>query len=118
VLNQMGATRRIAVLGDMLELGPQDLWFHRELGRYAAERADQIVCVGARASAIAQGALEQGFAPECVRIAETPEETASLLKGMLAEGDVALFKASRGVGLERAVQMLTRRPSAGVRREA
>ena len=118
VLNQMGGKRRIAVLGDMLELGPQDLWFHREVGRYAAERADQIVCVGARASAIAQGALEQGFAPECLKTAETPEEAAGLVKGMLAEGDVAVFKASRGVGLERAVQMLIRRPSSGVRREA
>jgi UDP-N-acetylmuramoyl-tripeptide--D-alanyl-D-alanine ligase len=115
VLKQMGGTRKIAVLGDMLELGSEDLWFHREAGRYAAGRADELVCVGPRARAIAEGALEEGFAPESVRTAETPEQAAEILEGMLAEGDTVLFKASRGVGLERAVAALKRRPSRGSR---
>jgi len=111
LLSQMKGTRRIAVLGDMLELGPEDRWFHRETGGYAAARADEIVCVGPRAKEIAQGALEEAFPSDRIRTAESPEEVAKLLAGTLGEGDVVLFKASRGVGLERAVQILLGRPS-------
>jgi UDP-N-acetylmuramoyl-tripeptide--D-alanyl-D-alanine ligase len=105
-LKQMGGTRRIAVLGDMLELGREDLWFHREAGRYAVGRADELVCVGPRARSIGQGALEEGFEPDRVHTVETPEEAARLLGGVVAAGDTILFKASRGVGLERAVLTL------------
>jgi UDP-N-acetylmuramoyl-tripeptide--D-alanyl-D-alanine ligase len=111
LLYQMKGTRKIAALGDMLELGPEDQWFHREVGGYAAGRADEILCVGPRARAIAEGAREEGFPPDRIRTAESPEDAAKLLAGTLAEGDVVLFKASRGVGLERAVQILLGRPS-------
>src|SRR5262249_11334711 len=49
---RMGGSRKIAVLGDMLELGKEELWFHREVGRYAVGRADELICVGPRARAI------------------------------------------------------------------
>jgi UDP-N-acetylmuramoyl-tripeptide--D-alanyl-D-alanine ligase len=116
-LSHMAGTRKIAVLGDMLELGPEDSWFHRECGRYVRGRADDLVCVGPRARVIAQGALEEGFDPDHIRTVDTPEEAAALLVGTLQEGNTILFKASRGVGLERAVHLLTRQ-SSGVRREA
>ena len=111
LLPVLRGTRKIAVLGDMLELGPEDLFFHRETGGYAAGRADQILCVGSRARSIAQGALDEGFPSDRLATAETPEEAAKLLSETLAEGDVVLFKASRGVGLERAVHMLLGRPT-------
>jgi UDP-N-acetylmuramyl pentapeptide synthase len=110
-LKLLGGTRRIAVLGDMLELGSEDRWWHEEAGRYAASRTDYLICVGPRARAIGKGAIEEGLPTEHVQNVVTPEEAAALLDPVLADGDVVLFKASRGVGLERAVAALMRRPS-------
>ena len=101
--------RKIAVLGDMLELGSEDLWWHRDVGRYAAGRADRLVCVGRRARAIGEGAVEGGMAATAILAAETPEEAAALLAPLLTAGDAVLFKASRGIGLDRAVSRLTGR---------
>lgn len=105
--------RKIAVLGDMLELGAEDLWWHRETGRYAVERADILICVGPRARAIGEGAADAGFPAAAIQWVESPERAAGALEAMLAGGDTVLFKASRGVGLDRAVALLK-----AVRREA
>ncbi len=114
-LQRLAGVRKIAVLGDMLELGREDAWFHREVGRYAKGRADILVCVGYRAREIAQGALEEGFDPEMVHTLEVPENAADLLTRTISEGDTVLFKASRGIGLERAVMALMGRPTRGAR---
>jgi UDP-N-acetylmuramoyl-tripeptide--D-alanyl-D-alanine ligase len=111
LLYQMPGTRKIAVLGDMLELGSEDAWFHRETGGYAAARADEILCVGPRARGFGEGAQEEGFPADRVRTVESAEDAAALLAGSLGPGDVVLFKASRGVGLERAVKKLMGRSS-------
>ncbi len=111
LLYQLPGTRKIAVLGDMLELGSEDAWFHRETGGYAAARADEILCVGPRARAFGEGAQEEGFPADRVRTVESAEDAAALLAGTLGPGDVVLFKASRGVGLERAVKRLMGRSS-------
>lgn len=105
-LKLLAGSRKIAVLGDMLELGSEERWWHRETGKYAAGRIDLLVCVGPRARSIADGALEAGLAKESISIADTPDEAAALLDGTLAQGDTVLFKASRGVGLDRAVARL------------
>jgi len=101
------ARRRVAVLGDMLELGREEERWHRVTGRDVAGRADLLVCVGARARAIGEGAVEAGLPPEAVRSADSAEQACALLGELLREGDIALFKASRGVGLDRAVALLT-----------
>ncbi len=100
------AGRRIAVLGDMLELGPGEQDFHREAGRAAAGRVDLLLLVGERAPWIGEGAVEAGLAPDAVRRAASAEEAAALLAEHLAAGDVVLFKGSRGIGLDRAVGLL------------
>jgi UDP-N-acetylmuramoyl-tripeptide--D-alanyl-D-alanine ligase len=112
-LKLLPGTRKIAVLGDMLELGAEDLWFHRETGRYAVGRADRLVCVGPRARAIGEGAASAGFPPGEIRVLEDAEQAADLLDSTLTEGDTALFKASRGVGLDRAVVLLTAGKASG-----
>jgi UDP-N-acetylmuramoyl-tripeptide--D-alanyl-D-alanine ligase len=102
------ATRRIAVLGDMRELGPdEDVW-HRELGKYASTRADRIVCVGELARYYGEEAVECAFPPNAIDFLDSPEEVVRLLQGLLAPGDVVLFKGSRAVGLDRAVEALSK----------
>jgi UDP-N-acetylmuramoyl-tripeptide--D-alanyl-D-alanine ligase len=113
-LKLLPGARKIAVLGDMLELGSEDLWFHQETGRYAVGRADHLVCVGPRARAIGEGAAASGFPPTDIQFADNAEEAARILEPGLGEGDTVLFKASRGVGLDRAVHWLMA-PRAGRR---
>jgi UDP-N-acetylmuramoyl-tripeptide--D-alanyl-D-alanine ligase len=89
-----GAARRIAVLGDMLELGPVAEAYHREIGRYASTRADILVTVGPLAAAMADE-----FHGE-QHISADARAAAELLPGLLQSGDVVLVKASNGVGLK------------------
>ena len=98
--------RRIAVLGDMLELGPDEERLHREIGARAAASADAIVTVGPRGAWIAEGAAAAGAAR--VVAAADAEDAAAVLERDLAPGvgDVVLLKASRGIGLDRAVDLL------------
>jgi UDP-N-acetylmuramoyl-tripeptide--D-alanyl-D-alanine ligase len=105
-LAALPARRRIAVLGDMLELGPEEERWHREAGRAVAGRADLLLAVGERARAIGAGAVEAGLPAAAVLHAGSADEAAELLSGILSEGDVALFKASRLIGLDRAVAVL------------
>jgi len=101
--------RRIAVLGDMLELGPDEERLHREIGNRAARTADALVAVGSRGRWIAEGARAAGLA----RVIEAPDadEAAIVLEREVAPGpgDLVLLKASRGIGLERAVDVLRER---------
>jgi UDP-N-acetylmuramoyl-tripeptide--D-alanyl-D-alanine ligase len=99
--------RRIAVLGEMLELGPDEEMWHRETGAAAAKSADLLVCVGPRSRFLCEGAVAAGLSPDAVRYAASAEEAAALLAPLLSENDAVLFKASRGVGLERAVAALS-----------
>ena len=105
-LARLPGSRRIAVLGDMLELGAEEARWHRETGGAAVGRADLLICVGPRARELAEGAIAAGFPEGNVRRVATAEDAAEALRGSLAEGDVVLFKASRGVGLDRAVALL------------
>ena len=99
--------RRIAVLGDMLELGADEERWHREAGSAVVGRADLLVCVGPRARWFGEGAVEAGFPARDVRRVGSAEEAAQMLEGLVRAGDAVLFKASRGIGLDRAVAMLS-----------
>ena len=98
--------RRIAVLGDMLELGPDEERLHREIGDRAARAADAIVAVGPRGRWIAEGARAAGG--RRVLEADDAEDAAAVLERELAPGvgDLVLLKASRGIALDRAVDLL------------
>ncbi|MCT2589180.1 UDP-N-acetylmuramoyl-tripeptide--D-alanyl-D-alanine ligase [Streptomyces sp. N2-109] len=86
--------RRIAVLGEMLELGDDSAAEHRAVGAYAAARADVVVAVGEAARAIADGAGERA-----VMLADN-DAAVDWLRGRLVAGDVVLVKASRGAFLD------------------
>ncbi len=106
-LSEERAQRRIAVLGDMRELGEKGAELHRDLGRFAAGLPiDRIIGVGPLAARILEGALEGGASPSSLVSAESAEEAGRLLLEELREGDVVLLKASRGIGLERAIEVV------------
>ncbi|MCE5204326.1 MAG: UDP-N-acetylmuramoyl-tripeptide--D-alanyl-D-alanine ligase [Coriobacteriales bacterium] len=97
--------RRIAVLGDMAELGSLSELAHFKLGEEAARsRVDVLVTVGERARRIAEGALAAGMMEDRVRPCASPEEASEVLDDVLEGGDVVLVKASRVMGLERVVE--------------
>ncbi|MFI6436463.1 UDP-N-acetylmuramoyl-tripeptide--D-alanyl-D-alanine ligase [Streptomyces sp. NPDC050759] len=86
--------RRIAVLGEMLELGDESAAQHRAVGEYAASRADVVAAVGEAARSIADGAGERA-----VVLADN-DAAVDWLRGHLTAGDVVLVKASRGARLD------------------
>jgi len=107
LMTQAEATgRRIAVIGDMLELGEQEMTFHRDAGASIPGSIDVVVGVGRRARALLEGAREAGFAGEALHHFENAEAAGEFLKGEVREGDLVLIKGSRGVGLDKAVAML------------
>ena len=99
--------RRIAVLGEMYELGGLAEQSHRHAGEQAAAACDLLIAVGgANAGLIADGARDAGLADGLAHLAEDAEHAADLLRSVLRSGDVVLVKASRGVGLDRTVAAL------------
>ena len=102
--------RRIAVLGDMRELGERRETLHREAGREAARSGVRmLIAVGALGRFMLEGARESGLGDEILFHRDEPEEAGRLLSDELRAGDVVLLKASRGVGLEKAIDVVRSR---------
>ena len=100
--------RRIAVLGDMYELGTDSEAMHSEVGRFAAESGvDILITVGENAFAIAKGAeaIKKSDAPIIVST-RTSEEAYAALSDVMQDGDLILVKASRGMKLDELVRRL------------
>jgi UDP-N-acetylmuramoyl-tripeptide--D-alanyl-D-alanine ligase len=95
-----------AILGDMLELGPEAETHHRALGRAAGARVAGLAVVGRFAAATVDGAREAGLAAARAVVATSPEEAAATVAPWTSPGDWILIKASRGIRLERAVEAL------------
>ena len=101
------ASHRFAVLGDMLELGDRAEACHLEAGRRAAGCGlSLLVGVGPLGGLIVEGARQRGMEERKLACAENAEEAAQLIAGRIGAGDVILFKASRGVGLDRAIDVI------------
>ena len=99
--------RRIAVLGDMGELGEREVEAHELVGRAVAESgADVLVAIGGLASHIAAGAREAGMDPAAIVERLGVEEALPVLAELVAPGDVVLVKASRFMELERVAQAI------------
>jgi len=103
-LATMPARRRIVVAGEMLELGPQGEEMHREAGRHIAEQIDFLLGVRGLARPMVDAAQDRGARAEFVA---TPEEAGEWLRKNASDGDVILLKASRGVKLEKALELWT-----------
>jgi UDP-N-acetylmuramoyl-tripeptide--D-alanyl-D-alanine ligase len=102
--------RRVAILGDMLELGKHSIEIHRGIGGYLQDRGiDLLFAVGKGGIEIAQGAVEVGMDPAKTMLFIDQNDVDTIVKALTAHthaGDTLLFKASRGVQLERVIDAL------------
>jgi UDP-N-acetylmuramoyl-tripeptide--D-alanyl-D-alanine ligase len=105
VLQGTPARRRIAVLGEMLELGREAGTLHRGIGQFAAEQGIHAV-IGIRGAAryMVEGAMETGMSDSAALFFESSEEAGEFLKSYVRPGDAVLFKGSRGVEVEKALE--------------
>jgi UDP-N-acetylmuramoyl-tripeptide--D-alanyl-D-alanine ligase len=98
--------RRVAVLGDMLELGQYEQSGHEMVGVRAAEVADELITVGERAHTIASAARRAGLRPQHIRELSDSDAAIAYLKGLLGPQDTVLVKGSRGMQMDRIVSAL------------
>jgi UDP-N-acetylmuramoyl-tripeptide--D-alanyl-D-alanine ligase len=99
--------RKIAVLGDMLELGDFEEEGHRKVGRRAVDVVSVLITVGPRGRIIGQEALACGMAGGDVFIVEDNEQAIAHLRQIVGQGDIVLVKGSRGMKMEEIVAALT-----------
>lgn len=98
--------RKVAVLGDMLELGSYEEEGHRQVGRWAAEVVEELFLLGRRARWIGEAALERGMPAGRIHLAQEREEVIRMLRERLQPGDVVLVKGSRAMEMEHIVSSL------------
>ncbi len=98
--------RRIAVLGEMLELGDRHAAGHTAVGDVAGRIAELLIVVGQGATGIVEGAHAAGLDASRIHHVADADDALEALRPRLREGDVVLVKASRGIGLDRLVDQL------------
>jgi len=105
LLRETPARRRIAVLGEMLELGREAGALHRDIGHFAAEQGiDALLGVRGAARFMVDGAMEAGMSGSAASFFEAPEAAGDFLRTYMQAGDAILFKGSRGVQVEKALE--------------
>jgi len=108
-LSDLKGKRKIAILGDMLELGRKEMQFHKDIGAFCFDKGiDVLITVGDLAKYIALGAKKSGMQNNNINCCKTNNETVKLLNILLEKGDVLLFKGSRSMRLEEIVNRLKR----------
>lgn len=95
--------RKIAVLGDMMELGKHTVSAHKEAGVLAATACDILVTVGLRSRSIAESAIDSGLDEDSVLQFDDSIEAGKYIKGIIKEGDIILVKGSQSTRMERVV---------------
>ena len=98
VLSEFKQNRKIAVLGDMLELGEYSQKLHEKVGEEVYQnKIDMLMCSGKNAKYIVKRAKELGMSEENIYYFETKEEIINKLKEISKKGDIILLKASNGM---------------------
>jgi len=105
LLDEMSG-RKVAVLGDMLELGRYEHIGHQKVGVRASEVADEIVTVGELARIIAETARQSKFSKDAIIELENSDQVIDYLKDHLKKDDIVLIKGSRGMYMDRIVAAL------------
>jgi UDP-N-acetylmuramoyl-tripeptide--D-alanyl-D-alanine ligase len=105
VLGESPAARRIAVLGEMLELGHASEQLHRQVGKYAAGHGvDLLIGIQGAAQAMVDAAVEAGLPADAGHFFAQPAGAGDFAREKARTGDAILFKGSRGVHVERAME--------------
>ncbi|MGB5932662.1 MAG: alanine racemase [Anaerolineae bacterium] len=111
LLAQMEGEDRVAILGDMLQLGAYEEEGHREVGRRAAQVVDYLVTKGERAGIIADEARGHGLAEERIFVTYTVDDALRSIAERVGPGDLILVKGSMEARMERVVEKLLADPS-------
>jgi UDP-N-acetylmuramoyl-tripeptide--D-alanyl-D-alanine ligase len=98
--------RRIAVLGDMLELGKHTVEAHKNIGKIAKDIVEILIVVGPRAKSIEEGALEEGMKQENIFEFLNSNEAGEFVKSFVKTGDIVLVKGSQGVRMEKVTEAM------------
>lgn len=113
--NLNSAKRRIAVLGDMLELGANSVALHKEMGGLVPESGfNMLLTIGDRAKDIYKGAIAKGFPKKFAKHFENQQELLCFLADNVCIDDIVLVKGSHGMHLENVVEALLKIEPAGV----
>lgn len=111
MLKKVPGSRKLAVLGDMLELGKYSEEAHKEIGQIVAvNKVDKLIVVGERSRDIARGAKESGMRLDDIFHFPFSEEAAKFLERRLREDDVVLVKGSQGIRMEKIVKEVMAEP--------
>ena len=105
----LASKRKVAVLGDMLELGKYTIQAHQNIGNIAGSFVDLLICVGSRAKFIADSAVNQ-MSTEKIYKFETSDEAKLKVKELIKEGDLILVKGSQGIRMEKIVEEIMAEP--------
>ena len=103
-LRDLPAKRRVAVLGDMLEIGKYTLEAHEQVGRLAAESVDILFTVGARAKFIAEAARKEGMKRASIQSFDVADDAGKPLQEIMRKGDLVLIKGSHAMQLNKVVE--------------
>ena len=109
VLRELPAKRRIAVLGDMLELGKYSVQVHQAIGDLVDGSVDVLVCVGLRAKFIADSAANQ-MLKDNIYSFDTSNAAKAKVQELIEEGDLVLIKGSQGMRMEKIVEEIMAEP--------
>ncbi len=108
-LHDLPGLRKIAVLGDMLELGEHTIRAHQDAGTFAATFVDVLVCVGARAKFIAEAASDQ-MSRDNIFTFDTSDDAKEEVRQLIREHDLVLVKGSQGIRMEKIVEEIMAEP--------
>lgn len=110
-LRDLKGGRKVAILGDMLELGSETEQGHRQVGEVVAQCVDLLVTFGPRASFIADEAVRRGLGPEKIHVVQDEHRTIEeIVQNWLKPGDIILIKGSQSARMEMVVKMLMAEP--------
>lgn len=101
-----GVKRKVAILGDMMELGQYSVREHEEVGKEVAEVADVLITIGVRSRKIAEAALEYGLSEKNIYQYDLIDRAQREIINLIKEGDVILVKASQSVRAEKIVEAI------------
>src|SRR3989344_358469 len=106
-LRDLPGKRKIAVLGDMLELGAYATDAHERIGKLVPKSADALIAIGPRAKFIAEAARDAGMQKRAIRTFDTADDAKGEVRDLVKKGDLVLVKASRGMHLEIVVEEIS-----------